>query len=153
MAKFDIEPWPSTYKMNEGVEPSKLVSDVEGRDVGAFRTSIPACTIEPPQIHLISPRDGAPFQELLTGFDRSLCVAYYNPGTGGYSVEKYSKDEDVVIPAFKIHWLMNFHNRRLNFTCEYAPHPWDGDVDEPEFRNLTTLLQFVDENSLRDKLI
>jgi len=153
MAMYDIQPWPSTYKMGGKVEPSKLIPNVEGRKVGAFRSAIPPQTIEPPQIHLVSPRDGEPFQELLTGFDRSLSVAYYDVRTGTYSVEEYSAEQDIVIPAFKIHWLMNSHDTDLNFICEYAPHPWEGDIDEPEFRNLTVLLQFVEEKGLKQKLI
>ena len=153
MEAFSVEPWPSTYIQGEAVSSSKLVPNSDGRKVGAFRCAIPPRTIEPPQIHLISPRDGKPFQELLTGFDRNIVIAFYNVGTGKCDVREYFTGEDVVIPEFKIHWLMNLHDTDLNFTCEYAPHPWKGDIDEPEFQNLTALLQFVEEKGLMDRLI
>lgn len=67
--------------------------------------------------------------------------AYFDPKTNTYMAREYSPGQDIVIPKFRIHWLMNLHDEGLGFTCEYAPHPWDGDRDEPEFPNLTTLLQ------------
>jgi len=152
MVVYDIEPWPSTYKMGDEVEPNKLIPNDTGRKVGAFRTAIPPRTMEPPQIHLIAQRDGKPFQELLTGLDQSLLVAYFDPKTGTYTAEEYSPGQDILIPEFKIHWLINPNDTDLNFTCEYAPHPWDGDNDEPEFQNLSTLLQFIEETGLMQKL-
>ena len=152
MAMYDIEPWPSTYKMgDEKVEPTKITPSTKGRIAGAFRTIIPARTVEPPQVHLIAERDGKPFQELLTGLDKSLLVAYFDLKTKTYKLEKYSPDQDIVIPEFKIHWLINTHDTDLSFTCEYAPHPWDGDNDEPEFPNLTSLLEFVKYTIDRNK--
>ena len=129
MKAFDIQPWPSTYIQGKEVSPSKLVSNYDGRKVGAFECAIPPRTVEPPQVHLISPRDKMPFQELLTGFDRNLVVAYYNMGTGKVNVMEYFKEEDVIIPQYKIHWLVNPHDDPLNFVCEYGPHPWDGEAD------------------------
>lgn len=153
MEAFDIEPWPSTYVQGECLSPSKLVANCDGREVGAFRCAIPPLTVEPPQVHLISPRDGRAFQELLTGFDRNLVVGYYDVGTGKYDVREYFTGEDVVIPAFRIHWLANLHGEPLNFVCEYAPHPWDGDVDEPEFENLGALLRFAEEKGLMEEIM
>lgn len=154
MVLIDFQPWPSTYKMGkEEVKPNKLIPNVDGREVGAFRPTIPPRTVEPPQIHLVAQRDGKPFQELLTDLNKSLLVAYFNPKTEGYRAKKYSPGQDIVIPEYTIHWLINPHDTDLSFTCEYAPHPWDGDNDEPEFPNLTTLLQFVKEKGLMQKLI
>ncbi len=156
MAIYDGPPdfvWPSTYKMGDEVEPRKLVPNTEGRVVGAFRCSIPACTIEPPQIHLIAERDGKPFQELLTDLDKKLLVGYFDPKTRTYNLKEYSPGQEVIIPEFKIHWFVNPHGEDLSFTCEYAPHPWDGDNDEPEFQNLTALLKFIEERGLKQKLM
>jgi hypothetical protein len=152
MIKYDIEPWPSTYKMGESLKPSKLVPNVKGRTVGAFRSTIPPCTVEPPQIHLIAARDNHPFQELITSQDRNLLVAYFDIKSMSYSTEEYLPGQDLVIPAFKIHWLINPNEDPLSFVCEYAPHPWDGDNDEPEFPNLSTLLKFVENHGLIEKL-
>lgn len=154
MVMIDFQPWPSTYKnVEQEVKPRKLIPNISGRAVGAFRVAIPPFTVEPPQIHLIAQRDGKPFQELLTDLDRSLLVTYFDPKTNTYRSEEYSPGQDIIIPKYKIHWLMNIHDKDLNFTCEYAPHPWDGENDEPEFPNLTTLLQFVDRKGLKQKLI
>ena len=60
---------------------------------------------------------------MLTDFDRSLCVAFYDVGTGGYRVEEYAPGQDVIIPEFKVHWLMNQHDSDLNFTCYLAIGP------------------------------
>ena len=154
MVMIDFQPWPSTYKMGkEEVKPSKLIPNVSGREVGAFRCTIPPFTVEPPQIHLTAQRDGKPFQELLTGLDKSLLIAYFDPKTGAYMSKEHFPGQDIVIPEYKIHWLINPHGKDLGFTCEYAPHPWDGENDEPEFPNLTALLQFVEEKGLKRKLI
>lgn len=153
MTKFDFQPWPSTYQAGGEVRPSKLVPYFEGRKVGAFRVAIPPRTVEPPQIHLVAERDGEPFQELLTSLDNVLLVAYFDPRHNKYSIEKYSPGQDIIIPEYKIHWLINPHDIPLNFTCEYAPHPWDGDNDEPEFPNLATLLRFVEDKGLMGKLL
>jgi hypothetical protein len=153
MTTYDIEPWPSTYKDGEAeARSNKLVSNTEGREVGAFWAAIPPRTIEPPQIHLISPRDGKPFQELLRGFNKDFVVAYFDANTKKYGLERYAPGQDIIIPEFKIHWLINPHDTDLKFICEYAPHPWDGENDEPEFRNLTTLMQYLEENGLKERL-
>jgi hypothetical protein len=153
MAKYDTEPWPSTYEMGEEVSPTKLVPNIQGREVGAFRSAIPPHTTEPPQIHLIAARDGKPFQELITNQDRKLLVAYFDPRTRGYRTEEHTPGRDLIIPSFKIHWLINPNDTRLNFTCEYAPSPWDGDNDEPEFPNLSALMAFVESEGLMQQLM
>jgi hypothetical protein len=152
MEEYKIEPWPSTYQMGESLKPSKLIPNVSGRTVGAFRSTIPPLTIEPPQIHLIANRDNQPFQEIITAQDRKLIVAYFDINTMSYNTLEYSPNQDLLIPAFKIHWLINPNKEPLSFVCEYAPHPWDGDNDEPEFPNLSTLLKFVEKNGLIEKL-
>lgn len=150
---FNVQPWPSTYIMGEkGLKPSKIIPNFSGRKAGAFRCAIPPLTIGPPQIHLIAERDGKPFQELLTGLDKSLLVAYYDPKTKSYTAVEYSPGQEVIIPEYKIHWLINPHVQKLNFTCEYAPHPWD-ENDEPEFPDLTALLKFVEEKGLMEEIM
>lgn len=153
MANINFQPWPSTYEMGEIVEPKKIVPNTEGRKVGAFRTLIPPMTIEPPQIHLIAPRDGKPFQELLTDLDNKLVVGYFDPKTRIYFAREYFPGQDIIIPEYTIHWLMNLNSSGLSFTCEYAPHPWDGENDEPEFPNLAALLDFVRQKGLEQKLM
>ncbi len=153
MANYTFEPWPSTYLPKGEVAPTKLRSKFEGRTVGAMRAGIPPRTFEPPQVHIFAPRDGQPFEELLTDFDQPFGVMYYDFETGARHVQVYQPGEDIVVPAFKVHWLVNGNDTELAFTCEYAPHPWDGDKDEPEFRNLETLLAFVDERGLRQELL
>ncbi len=152
MVTYEVEPWPSTYIMKGEIEPRKITSKVEGRKIGAFRSAIPPYTIEPPQIHLIAPRDGEPFEELLTDFDKSFLVAYFNIKTNEITIKEYPPGHDIIIPEYKIHWLINKHPTELEFTCECAPFPWDGETDEPEFPNLKTLLQFLDERGLKQNL-
>jgi mannose-6-phosphate isomerase-like protein (cupin superfamily) len=69
-----------------------------------------------------------------------------------YNTVEYLPGQDLAIPTFKIHWLINPNKEPLSFICEYAPHPWDGDNDEPEFPNLSTLLKFVEAKGLMEKL-
>jgi len=153
MVKYEaVEPWPSTYKMKGELTPRKLTSKIKGRKVGAFRGAIPPLTIEPPQIHLVAQRDGEPFEELLTDFDKSFLVKYFDMKKGETYIKEYPPGQDIIIPEYKIHWLINKHNKELEFTGEYAPHPWDG-KDEPEFKNLDTLLQFIEKKGLKQKLI
>ncbi len=153
MVIYDVEPWPSTYKMKGEVEASKLTSKVKGRTAGAFRGAIPPHTVEPPQVHLIAPRDGEPFEELLTDFNKGFLVAYFDMKTGEIHTRKYLPGHDIIIPEYRIHWLINNNDTELEFTCEYAPHPWDGNNDEPEFQNLDALLQFIEKNGLMQKLV
>ncbi len=153
MVNYEVEPWPSTYNMKGEIEPRKLISKIEGRKVGAFRGAIPPHTVEPPQVHLVAPRDNAPFEELLTDFDMSFLVAYFDMKTKETLIKEYPTGQDILIPEYKIHWLINKHDTELEFTCEYAPHPWEGDNDEPEFQNLDALLQFIEEKGLKQKLI
>lgn len=152
MAEYNIEPWPSTYQMGESLKPRKIIPNVSGREIGAFRSTIPPFTIEPPQVHLIASRDNHPFQELITPQNGKLLVAYFDLNTMSYNTIGYSPGQDIIIPEFKIHWLINPNEDPLNFICEYAPHPWDGNNDEPEFPNLSTLLKFVEEQGLIEKL-
>ncbi|UCD03878.1 MAG: hypothetical protein JSW73_05045 [Candidatus Woesearchaeota archaeon] len=153
MVKYEVEPWPSTYNIKRKLKPRNLTSKVEGRKVGAFRGAIPPLTVEPPQVHLVAPRDGEPFEELLTDFDKSFLVAYFDMKKGETNIKEYLQGQDIIIPEYKIHWLINKHDKELEFTCEYAPHPWDGENDEPEFQNLDTLLQFIKKKGLKQKLI
>ena len=153
MTIYNVQPWPSTYNMKGDVAPTKLTSRFEGRTVGAFRGGIPPHTVEPPQVHLLAPRDGNPFEELLTGFDKPLVVAYWDAVTRETRIREYSPGHDIAIPEFRVHWLINPYNVELEFTCEFAPSPWDGDLDEPEFPNLDALIQYVDEKGLRERLI
>ena len=153
MPEYQVQPWPSTYKDIGKVEPTHLTSRFGGREIGAMRVAIPARTIEPPQIHLIAPRDEKPFEELLTDFRLPFHVATFNARTGGVSLREYAPGEEIVIPLYVAHWLMNPNDTDLEFTCEYAPHPWDGKKDEPEFPDLRSLLAFVDRKGLRQKLI
>ena len=146
-----MQPWPSTYEMLGEVAPRKLASKFEGRKVGAIKATIPPRTVEPPQVHLICP-DRHPFEELLTGFDKEFLVAFYNYKTKGISLEEYSPGENIIIPEFKIHWLINKHAEGLAYVCQYAPYPWDGNNDEPEFPDLGTLLASMRERNLLDKL-
>ena len=67
-------------------------------------------------------------------------------------VLEYPVGTEVKIPPFKIHWLINRHEDDLQFVCEYAPSPWDGQKDEPEFRHLGHLMHFVRKNNLMSKL-
>ena len=152
MTNYTNEPWPSTYEMLGEVEPRKLKSRFHGRVVGAFRTAIPARTTEPPQIHLTAPRDGHPFEELLTDFNLPFHVAYLDVITGKRHQREYSPGENIIIPEYVAHWLINPNDKRLEFTCEYAPHPWDPN-DEPEFPNLRVLLDSVEEKGLMQKLM
>jgi len=152
MIAYNIEPWPSTYKMGEEIKPNKLVPNCSGRKVGAFRGTIPPRTIEPPQIHLIASRDNHSFQELIIPQDNTLLVAYFDVKTMAYSTKEYKPKSEVIIPTFKIHWLINPNDFPLNFICEYSPHPWDGNNDEPEFPNLSALMQFAQEKGLIEKL-
>lgn len=153
MVNYDVEPWPSTYEMKGEVEPQKLTSKVKGRTVGAFRGAIPPHTVEPPQVHLIAPRDGEPFEELITDFDRDFLVAYFDVITEEVHVRRYQPGNEIVIPEYKVHWLINGNDTELEFTCEYAPHPWDGDKDEPEFENLGALMSFIKEKGLMQNLV
>jgi len=66
-------------------------------------------------------------------------------------LREYSPGEKIIIPEHVVHWLINPNNNRLEFTCEYAPHPWDGERDEPEFRDLNSLLNFVKEKGIQLK--
>jgi hypothetical protein len=151
MIEYTTEPWPSTYEQLGEVKPQTLVSKFR-REVRAFRTAIPAHTIEPPQIHLTAP-DGQPFEELITDFNMPFHVALFDPIGEKVNLRKYLPGENIIIPEYVAHWLVNHNERRLEFTCEYAPHPWNGDRDEPEFPNLATLLKFIDEKDLRQKLM
>lgn len=148
-----IEPWPSTYNLIENIKAKKLTSKFNGRKVGAFMAIIPPMTIEPPQIHLTCARDGNPFEELLTDFHKDFLVIYWDIKNGKKKEKIYSPGQDIIIPPYQIHWLVNPNNVNLEFTCEYAPYPWDGDNDEPEFPNLNSLLKFVENNGLKQKLI
>ena len=123
MTTIDFEPWPSTYKMGEEITPSKLHPNSSNRKAGAFIAAIPPFTVEPPQIHLIAKRDGKPFQELITDFEKNFRVGYYNPKSQKYWIEEYFPGKEIIIPEYRIHWLINPHNTDLNFTCEYAPYP------------------------------
>lgn len=152
MIEYKIEPWPSTYEMLGEIKPRHLTSRF-GRKVGAFRTAIPANTIEPVQVHLIAPRDGQPFEEMITDFNMPFHVALLNMKTGQRKLRKYMPGENIVIPEYVVHWLINNNDQRLEFTCEYAPHPWDGVNDEPEFSCFESLLAFVDREGLRQKLV
>jgi hypothetical protein len=153
MAKYNLEPWPSTYEMIGEVQPRSLTSRFAGRKVGAFRSSIPAFTFEPPQIHLNAERDGKPFEEMITDFTMPFHVTFWDAMTGRKKSKEYLPGQNIVIPNYVIHWLVNHNDKRLEFTCEYAPHPWDGEKDEPEFINLETLLAFVDKKGLTQKLV
>ncbi|VVB79790.1 Uncharacterised protein [uncultured archaeon] len=155
MVTYDIiEPWPSTYRtVDQNLEARKLISKVSGRQAAAMRVGIPPLTIEPPQIHLVCSRDGKPFEELLTGLDGELAVVYYDIQTKKRDTKIYQPGQDIVIPLHRIHWLANPHNQEVQFTCEYAPHPWDGEGDEPEFQNLETLLRFVEDKRLMQRVI
>ena len=64
----------------------------------------------------------------------------------------YNPGEDIIIPRYVIHWLINDNDSPLEFTCEYAPHPWD-ENDEPEFRDVTTLLNFVNKEGLKQQVL
>jgi hypothetical protein len=138
--------------MGKELKPSKLVPNYSGRKVGAFKCAIPPRTIEPPQIHLIASRDNHPFQELIIPQDKTLLVAYFDVKSMKYHTQAYKPETKVIIPSFKIHWLINPSYSPLNFICEYAPHPWDGNNDEPEFPNLSALMQFAQEKGLMEKL-
>lgn len=151
MIKYIVQPWPSTYKQLGKTEPEKLKSRYD-RLVGAFRSSIPPRTIEPPQIHLDAKRDGKPFEELLTGFEIPFRVALLNPRNNSVALRDYSPGEEIIVPEYVIHWLINPNTKTLEFTCEYAPHPWD-EMDEPEFPDLDALLKHVDERGLRDRVL
>ena len=152
MANYNIQPWPSTYRQIGETEPKYLTSRF-GRQVKAFRTAIPARTIEPPQIHLVAPRDGQVFEELIADFTLPFHVAVFNAKTGGLRRKEFNPGQEIVIPEYIAHWLINPNGTELEFTCEYAPHPRDGNGDEPEFETLDALLKFVDERDLREKLI
>ncbi len=147
-----IQPWPSTYKMLGDVEPRKLASKFPGRTVGAIRADIPPRTIEPPQVHLVAPRDGQPFEELITNFDKPFVVIFFDIRTNRFRQRTYQLGQDIAIEPYQIHWLTNAHDSPLEFTAEYAPHPWLGDIDEPEFPCLTKLLDFMGEKGLLNKL-
>ncbi len=152
--KINIEPWPATYEtIKEGLEAKKLVPNTEGRTAGAMRCAIPPLTVEPPQIHLIAKRDSMPFQELITDFDGRISVGYFNLKTGKTEIRTYSPGQDIYIPLYVPHWLANFNNEKVIFTCEFAPDPWDDMGDEPEFPNLTDLLRFVNKEGLRQKVL
>ncbi len=153
MSNYDIEPWPSTYQELGEVEPKKLRSRFNWRDVGSFRSAIPPKTMEPPQIHLLALRDGQPFEEVLTGFDKDFLVVYFDMKTKKKVSRMYHPGQNIIIPPYQIHWLVNKHDTNLEFACECAPYPWDGDNDEPEFKDLPTLLKFVEERGLEQELI
>lgn len=153
MNNFNVEPWPSTYGENKEIQPRILKGGLDGRKVGAFRGSIPPMTIEPPQIHLLAERDGLPFKELILDFDKYFHVAYFDINRDEKTTKVYSPGEIIDIPLYQIHWLINPHNTRLEFTCEYSPYPWDGDIDEPEFENLSSALRFIEKRGLVDKVI
>ncbi len=145
-------PWPSTYESLGEAKPEKLRSRY-GREAAAFRSAIPALTTEPPQIHLIAERDGKPFEELITEFSLPFHVAMLNARTGQTILKKYNPGEDIIMPDFTVHWLINPNNQRLEFKCEYAPHPWDGQGDEPEFENLSSLWKEVSARGLMQKVL
>jgi len=149
MKEYTIQPWPSKYGKLGKVASKVLVSRF-GRRVGAFRTAIPACTIEPPQVHLCN-RYGKSFEELLTDFDKTFHVAFLDPITRKTDIREYSPGQNIVIPEYVVHWLMNANEAELKFTCEFSPFPWKPS-DEPEFRNLDELLRFADEKGIRQKL-
>lgn len=146
MIDMNIQPWPSTYAEPKDIKAKIILPNIPGREVGAFRVGIPPRTIEPPQVHLIAKRDGAPFQELLTDLSAPMVVTYFSPKTMRYISKEYAPGQNILIPEYKIHWLINSNSEELRFTCEYAPAPWDGDNDEPEFKDLKTLLEFAEEN-------
>lgn len=147
MIEYNVEPWPSTYKMIGDVKPRYLTSRF-GREVAAMRVAIPARTIEPVQIHLNCERDNQPFEEVLADFDMPFHVALLDIRTGRTKLRQYSRGEKIIIPEFIPHWLMNNNATALEFTCEYAPHPWDGEKDEPEFREVNSLLNFINKKDL-----
>jgi len=152
MPDYIKEPWPSTYRIIGDVEPKKLVSNFKRREVGAFRTLIPPKTIEPPQIHLLAERDQNPFEEFLTDFDKDFLIVFYDFRTKTKIPKIYSQGQDIIIPSYQIHWLVNKHNIDFDFTCEYAPYPWN-ENDEPEFENLEKLLHFIEKENLTQKVI
>ncbi len=153
MSNYNIEPWPSTYQELGEVEPNKLRSSFNKRKVGATRGIIPKKTMEPPQIHLIAARDEKPFEEVLTDFNRDFLVVYFDMKTKRKTPVIYHPGQDIIIPSYKIHWLVNKNDAELVYTFEYAPSPWDGDNDEPEFKDLPTLLKFVEEKGLMQKVL
>jgi len=152
MIEYNFQPWPSTYEILGKVNPEKLKSRF-GRRVGAFKSSIPAKTIEPPQIHLDTLRDGCPFEELITDFKMPFQIAFLDMKTKRVALREYSPGEDIIIPEYVVHWMINPNTSKLEFTCEYAPHPWDGNNDEPEFRDLDSLLYYIDGKGLRQRVM
>jgi hypothetical protein len=146
-----VEPWPATYEDLGSRIPTKLVSKYE-REVGAFRSAIPGETIEPPQVHLIAPRDGNPFEELITGFNLPFRVDFWDFAKKKLRTRIYEPGQDIVIPEYVVHWLANPNTRKLEFTCECAPHPWRGQEDEPEFENFEKLLRFAEERGFYREL-
>lgn len=154
MIKYKIGPWPSTYKDLGKIEPKSLKSRFEGREVGASIYAIPPYTMEPPQIHLCAKRDGKPFEELITKFNRSFHVGVLNLRTKKPEIRVYEPGENIVVPEYVVHWLINPHKEQLEFTCEWAPHPWRGQEDEPEFEDLVSLWAFIErEEGLKQKVI
>jgi hypothetical protein len=147
-----VEPWPSTYESLGDRTPAKLISRFPGRAVGAFRCAIPAETIEPPQVHLIARRDRKPFEELITGFREPFQVDYWDFQRNGKVTKIYEPGQDIIIPKYVVHWLVNPNKRKLEFTCECAPHPWRGEEDEPEFRNRVELVKFAYSRGIYDEL-
>jgi hypothetical protein len=96
MITYTVEPWPSTYEMMGERKPFHLKSKY-GRTVAAMRGAIPPRTIEPPQIHLIAPRDGQPFEELLTAFELPFQVAMYDINSSRITLREYSPGENILL--------------------------------------------------------
>ncbi len=100
---------------------------------------------------MIAKSDGHAFEELLTDFSLPFQVGFWDFKRRDIRFRIYSLGEDIVIPEYVVHWLINPNNQKLEFTCEYAPYPWDGDGDEPEFRNFKELMSSVSPD-VREKL-
>ena len=138
------KPKKGTYIFGGEAQPKKLISKF-GRKVGAMRGTIPPRTIEPPQVHLPH------FEELLTDFNETYHVIFYDLKTKQFSARDYAPGEDIIIGPLQPHFLTNPNSAPLSFTCEYSPCPWD-ENDEPEFPDLTTLTNFLEEKGLLEKI-
>lgn len=147
-----VEPWKSTYESLGDRTPARLASRY-GRAVGAFRCAIPAETIEPPQVHLISPMDSYPFEEMIIDFERPFRVDFWDFKNRKLRTKMYEPGQDIVIPEHIVHWLVNPHKGKLEFTVECAPHPWDGQRDEPEFENFGSLLKYAQQKGFYKELL
>ena len=138
------KPSKGTYIFGGETQPKKLVSKF-GRKVGAMKGTIPSRTIEPPQVHLPH------FEELLTDFNATYQVIFYDLKTKQFSARNYAPGEDIIIGPLQPHFLTNINDTPLSFTCEYSPCPWD-ENDEPEFSDIATLTKFLEEKGLLEKI-